>query len=111
MTSFLLGTDHARDDWLYGLMLTRSRGEIDYSLGAASGEMETTLVALVPYAGWQVGDRVRAWGAAGLGSGDLTLTPEDGTAAFETDIGWRMAAGGASGALGPGGAPVTVWGM
>ena len=99
VTSFMLGADQARDDWLFGLMLSRSRGEIDYTLGAASGEMETDLTALVPYMGWDVSDRLSVWGAAGLGSGDMRLRPEDGSE-FRTDIDWGMAAAGADGALG-----------
>ncbi|MXW69102.1 MAG: hypothetical protein F4Z61_03990, partial [Acidimicrobiia bacterium] len=98
VTSFMLGADQARDDWLFGLMLSRSRGEIDYTLGAASGEMETDLTALVPYMGWDVSDRLSVWGAAGLGSGDMRLRPEDGSE-FRTDIDWGMAAAGADGAL------------
>ncbi|WP_424833212.1 Calx-beta domain-containing protein [Ruegeria sp.] len=99
VTSFMLGADQARDDWLFGLMLSRSRGEIDYTLGEASGEMETDLTALVPYMGWDVSDRLSVWGAAGLGSGDMRLRPEDGSE-FRTDIDWGMAAAGADGALG-----------
>ena len=99
VTSFMLGADQARGDWLFGLMLSRSRGGIDYSLGAASGEMETDLTALVPYMGWDVSDRLSVWGAAGLGSGDMRLRPEDGPE-FRTDIDWGMAAAGADGALG-----------
>ena len=99
VTSFMLGADQARGDWLFGLMLSRSRGEIDYTLGEASGEMETDLTALVPYMGWDVSDRLSVWGAAGLGSGDMRLRPEDGSE-FRTDIDWGMAAAGADGALG-----------
>ena len=99
VSSFMLGTDWARGDHLLGLMLAHSRGSGSYSSSDGAGEIESRLTSLVPYANWDVSERVSVWGAVGLGRGDMTLRPEDG-AVLGTDIDWRMAAAGADGSLG-----------
>ena len=99
VSSFMLGTDWARDDHLLGLMLAHSRGSGSYSSSDGAGGIESRLTSLVPYANWDVSERVSVWGAVGLGRGDMTLRPEDG-AVLGTDIDWRMAAAGADGSLG-----------
>ena len=99
VSSFMLGTDWARGDHLLGLMLAHSRGSGSYSSSDGAGEIESRLTSLVPYANWDVSERVSVWGAVGLGRGDMTLRPEDG-AVLSTDIDWRMAAAGADGSLG-----------
>ena len=101
--SFQLGSDWSRGDLTYGLMLSRSRGDLDYRGGDAPGDafggtIETTLSALVPYMGWDVNDRISAWGTLGIGRGRMTLRP-DGGAALNTDIDWQMAAAGLDGTL------------
>ena len=48
-----------------------------------------------------MGQGFSAWGAAGIGQGDMTVTPE-GKDPIGTGIGWRMAAAGAEGTLAPG---------
>ena len=40
-----------------------------------SGEVESTLTGLWPYAGFRLTDRISAWAAAGYGTGELRLTP------------------------------------
>ena len=99
VTSFMVGADWERNSRLFGMMLSQSRGRIDYTLDDVSGEIEANLTALVPYAGWQVTDHLRAWGVMGLGSGDMILTPEADSGRLKTDIDWYMAAGGVTGDL------------
>ena len=104
VTGLMLGSDWKRKGALFGVILSRSRGTGTYS-GASSGEIEATLTGLVPWAGREIGNGLSAWGAVGIGRGDMTLTRDDGDPA-EAGIGWSMAAVGADGALasGPGGA-------
>ena len=103
VTGVMLGTDWRRKGTLFGMILSRNRGAGTYS-GASSGEIDVTLTALVPWAGREIGDGLSVWGAAGIGRGDMTLTP-DGGEPMETGVGWSMASAGAEGALasGPGG--------
>ncbi|MCY4264657.1 MAG: hypothetical protein OXE78_07350 [Gammaproteobacteria bacterium] len=92
-----IGTDWSRNDWLIGLMVTRSLGETDFG-GTAAGGLETDLTAIVPYGGWKVSDSLRAWGAVGTGLGTAMLLTGEGRA-LETDTDWQLAAGGAEGTL------------
>ena len=106
VTSGFLGADISRDRWLGGLALSMSRGDGDFSLieGDESGEVESTLTAVYPYAKFGVTEKVDLWGMVGLGTGDVTLTehadddrPKDRS--IKTDTSMRMAAIGARGEL------------
>ena len=99
VTSVMLGTDWDRKGALFGMVLSRSRGAGTYR-GTSSGAIDARLTSLVPYAGRDTGGRLSLWGAAGIGIGDVTLTP-DGMAPARADIRWNMAAAGAEGALTP----------
>ena len=84
-------------------MVKHSLGEGSYS-GDGAGSVESTLTGIYPYAALDVSARLRAWAAAGLGEGTLTLTPknpETGEAdpALETDMSLGLAALGAKGTL------------
>ena len=57
------------------------------------GEVEATLTAAVPYAAIQASERLKLWGAAGHGTGEVTLKPEVG-GSLGSDIAWTMAAAG-----------------
>ena len=103
VTSATLGADWRQGRWLLGAMVKHSIGEGSYS-GDGAGEVESTLTGVYPYAALDVSARLRAWAAAGLGEGSLTLTPknpETGEAdpAIETDMSLGMAALGAKGNL------------
>ena len=103
VTSATLGADWRQGRWLLGAMVKHSIGEGSYS-GDGAGEVESTLTGVYPYAALDVSARLRAWAAAGLGEGTLTLTPknpETGEAdpAIETDMSLGMAALGAKGNL------------
>ena len=103
VTSATLGADWRSGSWLAGAMVKHSLGEGSYS-GDGAGEVESRLTGIYPYGAMELGARVRAWAAAGLGEGTLTLTPknpETGEAerAIETDMSLGMAALGAKGAL------------
>ena len=97
VTTGLLGADYASGGWTTGLVISHSVGEGGYR-GESSGEIEATVTALTPWAGYKVTERLSVWGAAGYGAGGLTLTPE-GEPALKTDLGMMLAAGGARGTL------------
>ena len=111
----MLGADWTRGRWTAGLIVSHSVGEGGYSDGSASGtgpgsasgtggKVEATLTGLFPWARHALSDRLEAWGAAGYGAGELTVTPkkpgtdEDG-AAIRADLDLRMAAAGLRGVL------------
>ena len=104
VTSATLGADWRSGRWLMGAMVKHSIGEGDYSGDGGSGEVESTLTGIYPYAAYDVSARLRAWAAAGLGEGTLTLTPKNPDTgvddpALETDMSLGMAALGAKGNL------------
>ena len=120
-TSAMLGADYARGRWLVGMALMRSSGEGGYAdngtgpqhcsdvgegmdpatmahlCGGAvregDGDVEASLTAAVPYAAIQASERLKLWGAAGHGTGEVTLKPEVG-GSLGSDIAWTMAAAG-----------------
>ena len=104
VVSATLGADWRSGRWLLGAMVKHSVGEGDYSGDGGSGDVESTLTGIYPYAAVDLSARLRAWAAAGLGEGTLKLTPknpETGEAgpALETDMSLGMAALGAKGNL------------
>ena len=115
----MLGADWTRGRWTAGLIVSHSVGEGGYSDGSGTGsasgtgpgsasgtggKVEATLTGLFPWARHALSDRLEAWGAAGYGAGELTVTPkkpgtdEDG-AAIRADLDLRMAAAGLRGVL------------
>ncbi len=118
-TTAMLGADYARGKWLVGLALMQSSGEGGYAdAGTGSvrcpqdldaetrevlcggavregdGDVEASLTAAVPYAAIQASERLRLWGVAGYGTGEVTLKPSVG-GSLSSDISWTMAAAGA----------------
>ncbi len=118
VTTGMLGADYARGKWLVGLALTQSTsdgkyaaigdnpcpevdGEVpdlcDGAVRAGDGKVEASLTAAVPYAAWQASERLKLWGAAGYGTGEVTLkTMEE---SYRADTSWTMAAAGVRGDL------------
>ena len=103
VTSATLGADWRSGTWLLGTMFKHSLGEGSYS-GDGAGSVESALTGIYPYAALDVSARLRAWAAAGLGEGTLTLTPKnpetgEDAPALETDMSLGLAALGAKGTL------------
>ena len=124
----LLGTDYARGRWLVGFALSQVRAEGGYAgeggsdcsglpasvpasacavaARAGDGEVEASLTATIPYAALAVSDRLRLWGAAGQGAGDVTVKTAPGSlsgagsgGSYRADTAWSMAAAGLRGDL------------
>ncbi len=72
-------------------------------MAAAGGAVSSSLTAAIPYASLRASGRLRLWGAAGAGAGEVSLaTAAGGIHAAATS--WRMAAAGLRGDLLGGGA-------
>ena len=113
----MLGADWSRGRWTAGLIVSHSSGEGGYSNGSGTdtgsgsgtgGKVEATLTGLFPWARHALSERLEAWGAAGYGAGEFTVTlkhpgtDEDGVA-FRADLDLRMAAAGLRGTILDGG--------
>ena len=127
VTTGMLGADYARGKWLVGLALAQSAGEGDYhdtgvsprpdgqtcppdaedaedgdpcngAVRAGDGGVEASLTAAIPYAALQASERLKLWGAAGYGSGRVTLKTAMG-GSYKSDTTWSMAAAGLRGDL------------
>ena len=115
VTTGMLGADYARNTWLVGLALTQSSSEGSYAaigddpcpdtdeglcdgaVRAGDGDVEASLTAAVPYAALKVSERLKLWGAAGHGAGEVTLKTMDES--YRADTSWTMAAAGVRGDL------------
>ena len=123
VTTGMLGADYARGKWLVGLALAQSAGEGDYrdtgvsprpdgqtcpdgvdaelcggAVRAGDGKVEASLTAAIPYAALQASERLKLWGAAGYGTGEVTLKTALGDS-YSSDTAWSMAAAGLRGDL------------
>ena len=92
VTTGLLGADYAHGKWLLGLALAKSSAEGDYAaLGdgnpspetdggvpAGDGSIEAAVTAAIPYAALQASERLELWGAAGYGTGEVTVKTDPG---------------------------------
>ena len=99
VTTGFLGADISSDQWLAGLALSMSKGDGNFSLmdDEDTGEVESTLTSVYPYARIGVSDKVDLWGMVGAGEGDVTLVQLADTHRAEdqsitADIGMRMGA-------------------
>ena len=119
VVSGMLGADWIRGRSAVGMILSHSTGVGGYA-GAApatgdgvsrsgtGGRVEATLTGLFPWGRYALSDRLEAWGTAGYGAGDLTVTPklpgtdEDG-AAIHADLDLKMTAAGLRGTVLDGG--------
>ena len=105
VTTFTLGADAAWSRWLAGVAVSLSEGtgsfrdheDSDHE-GRGSGELESSLTGVHPYARLDVNERLMLWGLLGYGTGELTLELDSGER-WTTDIEQEMAALGARGVV------------
>ena len=72
LRSTWLGVDAAFGDrWLAGVGLSRGRANTDFDTEAVSGELQSEMLTLTPYARRSFGERFELWGFAGIGRGDI----------------------------------------
>ncbi len=95
----LLGVDARWQRLMAGVAVAHSLGDGEFSMGTSRGRLEGTLTGVHPYARYDAGEGLTAWGMLGYGWGTLTYV-DDGTAArAETDIENGMAGLGVRGVL------------
>ena len=101
-----LGADVEWDRVLAGVAVSLSEGDGTFDQpGVDKGTFESTLTTVSPYLRLKLTERVSAWGLAGFGTGAMTLVqdartnPERARTVTRTDIGMRLGAVGARGAL------------
>ncbi len=107
IASAMAGADWMRERWTAGLIVSHSVAEGGYA-GDAEGRVEATLTGLYPWGRLALSERVDAWGIAGYGTGEISLTPKrpgtaDDAATVRTGLDLRMAAAGLRGVLVDGG--------
>ena len=102
VTTGMVGADLSFGRWLVGGALSHARGKGSFASAAerTEGEAETRFTALHPYARVRLGERLSAWGLAGYGKGELTLTGTGGER-VATGLRMRMGAVGARGTVVP----------
>lgn len=105
VTTATLGFDFERERWLAGVALSRGAGEGGFRIGGAcasgcSGDLESTLTGVYPYARYRLGERLSLWGVLGHGRGELTLGAQGGNSA-QADIEMNMASVGGRGVVLP----------
>ena len=99
-----LGADADFGRVLAGVAVSLSEGDGTFASPGVdtggSGAIESTMTTVSPYLRLKLTERVSAWGLAGWGTGDMTIRFDDGAMApVRTDIGMRIGALGARGAL------------
>ena len=87
-----LGIDYRANDPLkFGLALSRSAGEIDYTSGSGdAGVVDMTLTSVLPYAHWSARTGMDVWGMGGAGWGAMQVADQYRDA--QTDISMLMGA-------------------
>ena len=108
VTTGILGADAAWERWLAGVAVSVSSAEGTFGQSGGlddgnRGTVQSSLTSVQPYARLEMSERLSAWGLLGFGSGDMTITEAANGPRVETvtrtDIGMRLGALGARGAL------------
>ena len=110
-----LGADAEWDRLLAGVAVSLSEGAGTFdNPGVDSGAVESAMTVVSPYARWKVTGRVSAWGLAGWGTGNMTITrdaaagdvneaadtgPARAGTVTKTGLSMQLGAGGVRGAL------------
>ena len=100
LTSFYIGADaNFGDRWLAGVALSHSSGDADYKFSSAyasgTGELDTSMVSVLPYVRWSIDDMSEVWAIAGAGWGDVDLDRSATAQEGEADLSmWMLSAGG-----------------
>ena len=96
MKTAWLGVDHPfTDRWMAGAALSFATGQSDYSYQKTDGskdggKMESRLTVVYPYGSFQVSERLRLWGMAGMGWGSQHHQQTGNDAKAEGDLRLQM---------------------
>ena len=100
LTSVYVGADaNFGDNWLAGVALSRSSGDADYKFSSnyasGTGDLDTDMVSVLPYARWSIDDMAEVWAIAGAGWGDVDHKRSATTQLGEADLSmWMLSVGG-----------------
>ncbi|MDE0360905.1 MAG: autotransporter domain-containing protein [Rhodospirillaceae bacterium] len=100
LISVYLGADaNFGDKWLAGVALSHSSGDADYKFSSAyatgTGELDTSMVSVLPYVRWSIDDKSEVWAIAGAGWGDVDLDRSATSQEGDADLSmWMLSAGG-----------------
>ncbi len=74
--SWFVGVDiQSNECWLFGVSVSGSTAESDYTFGTATQNMETSLTTILPYVSYErVNGKSAIWGTFGRGSGEAETT-------------------------------------
>ena len=73
-SSTYIGVDiRPTDALMFGVSLSESEAESDYSWGTAVRQLQTDTTTVLPYASYQVTPRTLVWGTLGIGSGEASV--------------------------------------
>ena len=94
VTGGTLGVDVERGEWTAGVAVSHNEctGTWNDSKSGHSGTVESPLTGVHPYLGWSDNRGLSLWGVAGLGQGELTVSPDGDERDYTTDIGMSMLA-------------------
>ena len=94
VTGGTLGVDVESGEWTAGIAVSHNEctGTWNDSKSGHSGTVESPLTGVHPYLGWSDGRGLSLWGMAGLGQGELTVSPVGDDRDYTTDIGMSMLA-------------------
>ncbi|MDE0309825.1 MAG: hypothetical protein OXI60_08360 [Acidiferrobacterales bacterium] len=99
VTSAILGADWSNGESRSGIALSMSKGEGIYTAGSAlEGKISSDSVSIAPWTARDVTETMTVWGAAGFGSGSVTVI-DDEDRKDEAELSWNMLAIGATGTL------------
>ena len=72
--STYIGVDiRPSDALMFGISVSESQAESDYSWGTAFRQLQTDITSFLPYASYQVTPRTLVWGTLGIGSGEASV--------------------------------------
>ena len=100
LRSVYLGVDrNFGQDWLAGVAVSRSTGDVDYSYKAADNTVEglfstTSLSSLYPYMHGRLSENLEIWMVGGFGSGDVAATRYRLNRVETGDLNMELLAGG-----------------
>ena len=103
MLTIMLGTDYKQDAWLAGFTISQSVGEGTTTDEIGTVDIESSLIGVYPYLGYQATDQLSFLGIAGYATGDYELhlldALDEPDESLRADLSMTMLAFGARGEL------------
>ena len=105
ITGGALGIDVLRGDVLFGLSVSDSEADMNFTDGGTgqTGRQQTSLTGVHPYVGWRASRDVQFWGTLGVSRGDAELHEDAAARVTERDVEMTSLSAGGSGTLYAGG--------